>query len=142
MLKTFHNEMVKLSKSNYETGLALESQYEETHLQKMQDAIDRLVEMILSGEYQQSITIAASKGYRRCKIFDFDTSCKQYEFPLMFLFYGPKNDKGHGKGLKFFESVEIDSVMNRLSVELSPFKLSLSSKRISNKAIHSLHISW
>ena len=142
MLKTFHNEMVKLSESNYETRLALESQYEETHIQKMQDAIDRVVEMIINGEYQQSITVAASKGYRRCKIFEFDTSCKQYEFPMMFLFYGPKKDSGHGKGLKFFQNLEIDSVMKKLSIELSPFKLSLSRKMISNKLIHTLNISW
>jgi hypothetical protein len=142
MLKTFHEQIVSLSKKNYETRLALESQREESHLQKIQDAIDIVVDIILSGEYRQFITDAAYKGYRTCKVFEFESTCKQDEFHLVFLFYGPKKDKGHGKGLKFFENIEIVSLMKRLSVELAPFEVSLTCRRAAHKRIQSLYLSW
>ena len=143
MLNSFHEEIVKITEANYETRLALESQKEETHIQKIQDAINEIEDNILSGDYQQRISSTAAKGYRKCVLFEFDGTSKKHEFPLTFLFYGPKKDRGHGSGLEFFEKIDVECIMKKLSVELAPFKLHLACKHWGNrKRIHSLIVSW
>ena len=142
MLASFHAQIVELAKSNYETRLALESQHEETHVQKIQDATDTIVEFIMNSNFQEVISNAASRGYRHCTLFQFSSASKQDNFPLTFLFYGPRKNKGHGSGLSFFKNLDIDYVMKKLSVELSPFKLKIDKIRKHHLTLHYLIAMW
>ena len=121
MLHAFYMQTVQTTNENFETRLALESQRQESHLENMKHAIQTVFDMTTQCEYRTKITEAASKGYNKCTLYTFSTSESIHGFPISFLMFGPKMDRGNGKGLKYFENANVESFIKKIIAEFQPF---------------------
>lgn len=125
-MNNFYEEISALTTNNLETRIQLERQKQEDNNEKIKSAIDALFSMLTDSEnYKLKVTEAASKGYNKCILFEFDQDQKDAttNLPLVFIFKGPKYDKGQGYGLRFFDNLDIVPLLRKLNTEFAPFKV-------------------
>jgi hypothetical protein len=145
-MDNFYKEIMDLTISNVETRIELERQRQQLNVEKISEAIDSVFSNITNSVKKETakikITESASKGYSRCTLFEFDADAKEESsgLPLVFIFKGPRYDKGQGYGLRFFENINISPLFIRLKNEFCPFKVFLNYKVKDNK--YTLDIVW
>lgn len=125
-MNSFFTEIAELTINNTQTRVELERQKQNENTEKIKRGIDNIFNNIISGQsYKEKITETASKGYNKCSIYEFPTDAKEEEtdLPLVFLFKGPKFDKGQGYGLGFFNQIRVDALLHRLNREFDPFRV-------------------
>ena len=124
----FFNEISELTCNNSLTRIELERQKQNDNIEKIKTGIDNIYNSIITSQsYKEQITEAASKGYNKCTIFEFNRDAKDDEtnLPIIFIFKGPKFDNGQGNGLRFFKNIGTDALLHSLNREFDPFRLFL-----------------
>lgn len=128
-MDNLHKTLLTKTTENIHKRILTEQEHNKTHLENMSNAIDRVFSDVIKSFSEHAITSVAESGYNKYTLYTFEYP--QYieqgnsRFPLVFLFKGPRFDKGDGFGEQFFENKGVDSIMKRLSLHFNPLSVNL-----------------
>ena len=99
------------------------------------------MKMTVLENYVDKMKTASENGYNHCELYTYEVSEKLNDVhKINFLFRGPMYDNGNGKGVMFFQNKGIKSLLEELTDELSPFRITLKFNRL--KRTNTVVIYW
>ena len=115
-----------------------------THTNAIESCNDQIFDRIVESFSEDDLHKAAQNGDSKHVIFwwckDSTMACGDFEFPLAFLLKGPVEDRGYGRGIEYFDTIGIPSLMTRLREHFHPFKVYVNWNKYENR--YNITVSW
>lgn len=128
-MESLHKDLVMKTTQNIHKRILNEQNHQKAHNDNMTTAIDRVYHDVIGSFSENQISSIADSGYNKYTLYTFGykNTIEQSDshFPLVFLFKGPRVDKGNGWGEQFFENIGVESIMKRLVRHFSPLTVQL-----------------
>lgn len=138
-MESFYQDLTKLSKENTHIRLEKEKQNQIAHQMKIKNAMNTLFTQITeNSNVEYLMREAASNGYNKFELYNFERGAVCDDLPLIFLTRGPQNYNGFG--LKYFEEANINPYIKQLQQHYSPFTVYYTTNHKTGKT--SIMISW
>jgi hypothetical protein len=139
-MQELYEQLSQISNQNENKRLTAQREYQNEQDNILRELIEKLSKDIME-DHVQKMTTASEDGYKHCVLYSFgQNDMYEEKHKKTFLSRGPINDRGFGKGLKFYHNKNIKPLIELLRDNLSPFRVEMRYNK--QKRIHSIVVYW
>lgn len=139
-MQELYEQLQQNSMQNEEKRINTQLEYQKEQDCILKGLMQKLIVEILDNHVKK-MTESSNQGFKHCVLYSFlQNETYDEKHRKTFLVRGPINDRGFGKGVKFFYNKSITPIMDELRNNLSPFRVELKYNKV--KRIHSIVAYW